>query len=248
MILLEGKNLSKRFTDKDKEIDALIDVSFTLNEGEVLGIVGESGSGKSTLLKAISGMIVPDSGNLFYKGSEYTGKAPRQTGEFLQFIFQNPESSFDPRLTMEKSVMESGRREADRERLLEIMDRVGLDRELLKRRPGELSGGQCQRMSIARALYSKASILLCDEITSALDVSTQAQITGLVRELKTNGSLSAIFVSHDIALVQMLCDRVIVMKDGKSIEQGNTLDVITNPEQDYTKLLIESAMRQSISV
>ena len=246
MILLEGKNLSKKFVDKETEIDALKDVSFVLNEGEVLGIVGESGSGKSTLLKVISGMIKPDEGSLCFKGSEYTGQGPRKTGEFLQFIFQNPESSFDPRMTMEKSVTESGRGDYDKDRLLEIMDHVGLEKELLMRRPGQLSGGQCQRMSIARALYSGASIFLCDEITSALDVSTQAQITGLLQRLKETEGFSAIFVSHDIALVSMLCDRVIVMKDGMSIEQGNTLEVIKSPSQDYTKLLIESAMKQSI--
>jgi ABC-type glutathione transport system ATPase component len=147
---------------------------------------------------------------------------------------------------MEKSVLESGRGTKDKEKILEIMDEVGLERELLKRRPAELSGGQCQRMSIARALYSKAGILLCDEITSALDVSTQAQITALLQKLKSMQALSLIFVSHDIALVRMLCDRVIVMKDGKCIEQGDTLEVIRNPKEDYTKLLINSAMKQSI--
>ena len=246
MILLEGKNLSKRFIDKEKETNALSDVSFELYEGEVLGIVGESGSGKSTLLKVISGMVRADEGKLFYEGAEYTGQSPRQTGEFLQYIFQNPESSFDPKLSMEKSVLESGRGTEEKERVLEIMDEVGLDRELLKRRPAELSGGQCQRMSIARALYSKAGILLCDEITSALDVSTQAQITALLQKLKKGDGLSLIFVSHDIALVRMLCDRVMVMKDGKCVEQGDTLEVIRNPKEEYTKLLIDSAMKQSI--
>ena len=246
MVLLEGNHLSKKFIDKEKETDALKDVSFTLNEGEVLGIVGESGSGKSTLLKVISGIIPPDEGELFYRGSEYTGKTPRQTGEFLQYIFQNPEGSFDPRLSMEKSVIEGGRGVKDKERILQIMDEVGLCRELLKRRPAELSGGQCQRMSIARALYSKVGILLCDEITSALDVSTQAQITALLQKLKSLQGLSLIFVSHDIALVHMLCDRVMVMKDGQVVEQGNTGEVIKNPKDDYTRLLIDSAVKQSI--
>ena len=246
MILLEGKNISKCFVDKDKKTCALSNVSFSLKEGEILGIVGESGSGKSTLLKAISGMITLDEGQLFYKGKEYTGKKPRNTGEFLQFIFQNAKSSFDPRLSMEKSIFESGRGKADKERMLEILKKVGIDEELLKRKPGELSGGQCQRMSIARALYSKAGILLCDEITSALDVSTQAQITKLLQQLKSGGELSAIFVSHDIALVGMLCDRMIVMKDGKCIEEGDTLEIINNPKEDYTKLLIDSAKRQSV--
>ncbi|WP_026490171.1 ABC transporter ATP-binding protein [Butyrivibrio sp. XBB1001] len=246
MTILEGKNLSKKFIDKDKEIAALSDISFTLEEGEILGIVGESGSGKSTLLKVISGLVVPDEGQLIFKGNKYNGQKARDTGRFLQYIFQNPLSSFDPRLSMEKSVLESGRGKKDLVRLYGILEEVGLNKELLQRKPSELSGGQCQRMSIARALYSGADILLCDEITSALDVSTQAQITKLLHNLKDNGKLSAIFVSHDIALVRMLCDRVIVMKDGKCVEQGICEDLISNPHEEYTKKLVESAVRQSI--
>ncbi|SCY52882.1 ABC transporter ATP-binding protein [Butyrivibrio sp. INlla14] len=246
MTILEGKNLSKKFIDKDKEIAALSDISFTLEEGEILGIVGESGSGKSTLLKVISGLVVPDEGQLIFKGNEYNGQKARDTGRFLQYIFQNPLSSFDPRLSMEKSVLESGRGKKDLVRLYGILEEVGLNKELLQRKPSELSGGQCQRMSIARALYSGADILLCDEITSALDVSTQAQITKILHNLKDNGKLSAIFVSHDIALVRMLCDRVIVMKDGKCVEQGICEDLISNPHEEYTKKLVESAVRQSI--
>ena len=246
MVLLEGNHLSKKFTDKEKETYALKDVSFTLNEGEVLGIVGESGSGKSTLLKVISGIIQPDEGKLFYRGNEYTKKTPRQTGEFLQYIFQNPVGSFDPKLSVEKSLIEGGRGLKDKKKIYKIMDEVGLERDLLKRRPAELSGGQCQRMSIARALYSRVGILLCDEITSALDVSTQAQITALLQRLKSTQGLSLIFVSHDIALVRMLCDRVMVMKDGSVVEQGITPDVIRDPKEDYTKLLIDSAIKQSI--
>lgn len=246
MNLLEGKKLNKNFRNRDKEIEALVDVSFSLQEGEILGVVGESGSGKSTLLKIISGLIGPDSGELFYKSKEYTGSKPKQAGEFLQYIFQNPKSSFDPRLTFEKSIVESGRKGIDRNRMLRIIDEVGLEKELLMRKPNELSGGQCQRMSIARALYSGVSILLCDEITSALDVSTQAQIISLLQKLRGKGELSLIFVSHDIALVRMLCDSVIVMKDGRSVECGKCEEVIKRPQHPYTKLLIESAIRQSI--
>lgn len=244
--LLEGKQLKKTFKEKAKTTVALSDVNFYLNKGEVLGVVGESGSGKSTLLKAIAGMLNLDQGSLFYNGTEYTGQKPRQTGRFLQMIFQDAKSSFDPRMIMERSIMESGRGEKNRERVCELVELVGLEEELLQRRPAALSGGQCQRMAIARAFYSDAEILLCDEMTSALDVTSQARVVELLQNLKKEGRLSAVFVSHDIALVSMLCDRVMVMKDGVCVEQGVTAEVIGNPQDDYTKILLDSAKRQMI--
>lgn len=248
-ILLRGEDLSKRFRrpkEPDGWTDALMNVSFSLNQGEALGIVGESGCGKSTLLRVISGMLQPDSGNLFYRDQHYTGQGPGQTGKFLQMIFQDAAASFDPLRTMKQSILESGRGRRDEAELTELIRSFGLEEELLQRRPSELSGGQCQRMSIARAFYSHAQILLCDEITSALDVSSQAQVIRLLQDLKENGRLSAIFVSHDIALVSMLCDRVMVMKSGQVVEEGETHRVITAPEHSYTKQLIMSAQEQSL--
>ena len=244
--ILKGINLNKTFGTKDRNIQALKDVDFYLDEGELLGIAGESGSGKSTLLNVISGLIRPDSGELFYREQEYTGKGPSQTGRFLQMIFQDAKSSFDPRFTMERSLLESRRKKTDRDALCGILKEVGLDEKLLKRKASELSGGQCQRMSIARALYSEADILLCDEITSALDVSSQAQVVEILKKLNVERKLSAIFVSHDIALLSTLCTRIMVMKDGQVVEQGLTTDVIGTPGHEYTKLLIESARKQSL--
>ena len=244
--LLEVKNLYKTYREKAKVNPALSDVSFYLDRGEILGIVGELGSGKSTLLKAIAGMLKLDQGSIFYNGKDFTGMTPRQTGAFLQMIFQDANSSFDPRRVMKKSIMESGRGKKDEGRILELVSLVGLEEDLLSRKPSSLSGGQCQRMAIARAFYSDADILLCDEMTSALDVTTQAQVVELLQDLKKDGRLSAVFVSHDIALVSMLCDRVMVMKDGKCVEEGETLTVIKHPCADYTKELLESARRQSI--
>ena len=244
--LLEGKHLYKTFQEKAQTTVALSDVNFFLNKGEVLGVVGESGSGKSTLLKAIAGMLTLDDGALFYNGTEYTGQKPRQTGKFLQMIFQDAKSSFDPRMIMERSIMESGRGAKDPERVKELVRLVGLEEELLQRKPAALSGGQCQRMSIARAFYSDAEIFLCDEMTSALDVSSQARVLELLQNLKKEGRLSAVFVSHDIALVSMLCDRIMVMKDGVCVEQGVTPQVIGNPQDPYTRILLESAERQNI--
>ena len=161
-------------------------------------------------------------------------------------IFQDAKSSFDPRMIMEKSIMESGRGEKDPERVRELVKLVGLSEELLQRKPSALSGGQCQRMAVARAFYSDAEIFLCDEMTSALDVTTQAQVLELLQNLKQEGRLSAVFVSHDIALVSMLCDRIMVMKDGVCVEQGMTAHVIGNPQDEYTKILLDSAKRQAI--
>ncbi len=244
--ILKGLKLNKTFRSKDREIKALTDVKFYLDEGELLGIVGESGSGKSTLLNVVSGMIRPDSGELYYRGQDYIGKGPAKTGEFLQMIFQDAKSSFDPRLSMERSLMESRRGKQDREELCSLLKAVGLDEKLLKRKPSELSEGQCQRMSIARALYSEANILLCDEITCAIDVSSQAQLVEILKKLNAERKLSAIFVSHDIALLSMLCTRVMVMKDGQVVEQGVMADVISEPKHEYTKLLIASARKQSL--
>ena len=142
--------------------------------------------------------------------------------------------------------MESGRGAKDPERVRELIRLVGLEEELLQRKPAALSGGQCQRMSIARVFYSDAEIFLCDEMTSALDVSSQARVLELLQNLKKEGRLSAVFVSHDIALVSMLCDRIMVMKDGVCVEQGVTPQVIGNPQDPYTRILLESAERQNI--
>ncbi|MCR4902727.1 MAG: dipeptide/oligopeptide/nickel ABC transporter ATP-binding protein, partial [Butyrivibrio sp.] len=206
MELLKGTNLTKNFTDKDNNISAIENVSFVLKEGEILGVVGESGSGKSTLLRILAGLIKPDGGDIFYKNKKYTGKGPKDTGGFLWMIFQDAKASFDPRMNMLDSIMEAGRQ--SKAEIAELCEKLGLEEKLLYKKSSELSGGQCQRMSIARALVSGAGILLCDEITSALDVTTQAQIVDIIKNMKEEKLISAVFVSHDIALVSSLCDRV----------------------------------------
>jgi peptide/nickel transport system ATP-binding protein len=238
-IILEGKNLNKSYVDKGKKLQALKDVSFFLKNGEILGIVGESGSGKSTLLRHVSCLEKPDSGNLYYKGTEYTGKSPAFTGTFLQMIFQDAQMSFDPRMKMKKAVVEAAKG-CGHEKLSRILEAVGLDESLWEKKAGSMSGGQCQRMSIARALCSDAGILLCDEATSALDVTTQAQVVALLQQLREKEGVSIIFVSHDIALVSMLCDRIMVMKNGECVEEGETGRVLGNPQHEYTKELLDN--------
>ncbi|MCR5674093.1 MAG: dipeptide/oligopeptide/nickel ABC transporter ATP-binding protein [Lachnospiraceae bacterium] len=244
--VLRAEHLSKRFTDGKRYTDALSDVSLSLGEGEFLGVVGESGSGKSTLLRAISGLVSIDAGEILCGTERMTGRGPREMGHKLQMIFQDAKSSFDPRFSMERSIRESGRGEWDPAQVRSLIDLAGLDPGLLSRKPTALSGGQCQRMAIVRALYSGAGILLCDEITSALDVSSQAQIVAILRKLKAQRGLSVLFVSHDIALVRVVCDRVLVMKEGHVVEEGLIADVVDDPQDPYTRELIASARRQSL--
>ena len=236
--VLSGRQLNKTYVSSGRKVQPLRDVSFELYPGDILGVVEESGSGKSTLLRAVSGIEKPDSGHLYQNGREYTGSGPEQTGKFLQMIFQDAYGSFDPRMSMEKSLMEGA--VADRNEVLRIINEVGLAEELLSRRPRHLSGGQCQRMSIARALLSHASVLLCDEITSALDVTTQAQVIRLLTDVRDLEGVSIMFVSHDLALVSMICDRIMVMKDGQIVEQGITREVIDSSSDPYTQKLLSS--------
>ena len=212
MIVLSGRDLNKEYISRDRRVRPLQHVDFDLYQGEILGIVGESGSGKSTLLKVISGIEKPDSGALYHLEKEYTGSRPEKTGRFLQMVFQDAYGSFDPKMSMEKSLKEGT--DSDRNEIIRVIGEVGLSEDLLCRRPRQLSGGQCQRMSIARALLSHADVLLCDEITSALDVTTQAQVINLLMKIREVESVSIILVSHDLALVSMICDRIMVMKDG----------------------------------
>ena len=238
--VLSGKDLNKEYKSKDRIVRPLQHVDFELYPGEILGIVGESGSGKSTLLRIVSGIEKPDSGSVLHDGSDYTGSRPEKTGRFLQMVFQDAYGSFDPRMSMEKSLNEGSA--ADRDEMLRILAEVGLSEDLLKRRPKNLSGGQCQRMSIARALMSHARILLCDEITSALDVTTQAQVIKLITDVRDAEGVAIMFVSHDLALVSMICDRVMVMKDGVVVESGETSGVINDPKDLYSRRLIDSIL------
>ena len=244
-IVLGGRQLNKMYKTKDRIVRPLQNIDFSIHEGEILGIVGESGSGKSTLLRVIACPEKPDSGSLLFHGREYTGTSPSCAGDFMQMIFQDAYASFDPRMKMIDSLREAGRRNSPGKsgkdtRILEIVREVGLQEDLLWRRPRELSGGQCQRMSIARALCRGAEILLCDEITSALDVTSQAQVVQLLLELRQKEKLSILFVSHDLALVGSLCDRIMVMKDGVCVEEGSSGKILGQPENEYTKLLLES--------
>ena len=245
MNLLEGKNIFKTYSRGNSSVQALIDVDFTLGDGEILGIVGESGSGKSTLLKQISGLETPDSGEILLSGKPLAKKRTLEDYRTIQMIFQDAVGSFHPRRKIVASIRESvhnlcGRSaEPDLEGLCAI---VGLDPSLAERYPRNLSGGQCQRFAIARAVAVEPKILLCDEVTSALDVSSQAQVLKLLSDIVRERHMSAIFVSHDLAVVSTICDRVMVMYHGRVVEEGGVRAVIDTPKDEYSKKLISSVL------
>lgn len=219
---------------KAKRREVLHDVTFDVREGEILGLVGESGTGKSTLAKAILGMLQPDSGEIIH----YT-KRP-------QMIFQDPYSSLNPAYSvawiLEEPLRIFGKYNAEEraQRVRDILDRVELPEEVLDAKPAELSGGQRQRVSIAAALIQRPKFLVADEPVSALDVTIQAQILGLLKKLNRELELSYLFISHDLNVVYQLCHRVLVMKDGRIVEQGTVEELFGNPKEDYTRRLLAS--------
>ena len=241
--LIQVENIVKSFRDKKQQVVAVDHVSLHLDEGEILGIIGESGSGKSTVLRLLSGIMKPDEGvvMLFDKPLDTNNRSRFRD---LQMIFQDARASFDKQYTIEQSLNEV--RKHLNPNALEnhfLLQEVGLDISFANKYPYEMSGGECQRAAIARALACDPKVLLCDEITSALDVITQEKICSLLTHLCHQHHISAIFVSHDLPLVSNLCDRVMIMKDGKVVEEGKTKDVMRNPQHPYTKELLRHILK-----
>ena len=241
---VELSDVHKTYRVRGNDVQALKGVDLKLYQGEILGVVGESGSGKSTILRQICGMETPEVGDVHLDGK-------------YQYIFQDAYASFDPRMTIRQSLYESIRNAAKRdgkpsqrgnrvpeydERIRTYLEQVGLSEELLDRFPSRLSGGQCQRMAIARALVADPEVLLCDEITSALDVTAQREVVELLVRLQKELGLSIIFVSHDLALVHSFCDRILVLKSGEVLTCGDAATVIQNTEEPYTKQLLDSVL------
>ncbi|MFI7218828.1 dipeptide ABC transporter ATP-binding protein [Micromonospora maritima] len=223
------------------------DVSLTVTRGETIGLVGESGSGKSTVARMVAGLLAPDAGEVTFEGVPWTAVAERNRRprrRRLQVISQDPLSSFDPRYTVGRVVAENldpgGDRVDRRDRVVDLLRRVGLGAELLDRHPRGLSGGQRQRLAIARAIAPRPSLIVCDEPVSALDVSVQAQILDLLAELRAADGTALLFISHDLGVVHHLADRVSVMRDGAVIEQGPVGDVFTYPRHEHTRALLDA--------
>lgn len=250
--ILEVSHITKTFCERGGiHFRALDDVSLTVEEGECVGIVGESGSGKSTLSRIVTRLILPDSGRVTLCGRELTmasGSALREAYRDMKMIFQDPRSSFDPRLTLGESIGDAlkpvmAKRRQRMEEAGRLLEKVGLGAGFLNCYPSQVSGGECQRAAIARAIAQKPRLLICDEATSALDVSVQAQIIGLLDSIRRENGLSLLFISHDLALVSSFCNRTYVFYEGKIVEQGETSRIICAPEHPYTRRLIESALQ-----
>ena len=242
-----------------KYFTAVENVSFSMQAGQILSIVGESGCGKSTLVKSLVGLVPMDSGEFKLFGEKVvngkvatagpaTAGMPQKTcrvSDLVQMIFQDPFSSLNPRQTVSEiltaPLVARGVKVLDAEaRARELLERVSLPKEALQKFPHEFSGGQRQRLCIARSLMVKPKILLCDEVTSALDVSVQAQILHLLDDLRNEFGLSILFISHDMQVVRALSDEVLVMYFGHVVERGAADSVLTNPQHEYTKKLLAS--------
>lgn len=264
-ILLDIKDLKKYFPLKKtffgqikSWVRAVDNVSFTLRKGQTLGLVGESGSGKTTLGRVILQLIPVTSGSIFYEGQNITGFSRKQMLPFrkkMQVIFQDPYASLNPRMTIGAAIMEPmtihhlGSDKKDRRKIAEqLMERVGLTSQMLSRYPHEFSGGQRQRICIARALAVQPDFIICDESVSALDVSVQAQILNLLLDLQEEMNLTYIFISHDLAVVKFISDEVCVMKEGKIVEQNNALNIYKDPQNSYTKQLLQSIPSETFTV
>jgi peptide/nickel transport system ATP-binding protein len=248
--LLDVQDLVCTYRLKRQTFTAVEKVSFSLGPGETLGIVGESGSGKSTLLRAVAGLHVNGSGPMTLEGAELpfrVGQRPPEMRRRIQLVFQDPVSSLNPRETVRQIITRPLRLlrddvgKADELPVIESLLRdVRLSRAILDRYPWEMSGGQQQRVALARAFACEPDILLCDEVTSALDVSVQATVIELIRELAEEHHTAVLFVSHDLAVVRSIVNRMLVMKDGVVCESGAVDDIFHSPQHHYTKELLES--------
>lgn len=234
-------------------VKAVDDVSFEVKQGETLGLVGESGCGKTTLGRTILQLIKSTSGSVIYNDVDLCGLEEREMRKYrkdLQIIFQDPYSSLNPRMTVGEIIKEPmdvhtiGANSKERkERVIELMETVGLKADQYNRYPHEFSGGQRQRISIARAIGLSPKFIICDESVSALDVSVQAQVLNLLNELKIQHNFTYIFISHDLSVIKYMSDRVMVMKDGKIIEEGEADALYNNPKNPYTQKLVSSIPR-----
>lgn len=251
--LLELKEMNKTFTSKNGEsIQAVKDVSLSLKGGECLSIVGESGCGKSTLARIICLLTKPDSGNIIFKGDDITtlnGKALKKHYQNIQMIFQDPLASFSPRMKIGQFLVEPliifrlASKKNALNKAKEMLQQVGLAEDMLNRFPGELSGGQLQRVVITRAINLMPEIIISDESTSALDVSVQKQIIELLQKLREETTFSMIFITHDLAVAENISERILVMKEGEILEQISSYNIKREANHPYTKKLIDSVFQ-----
>lgn len=249
-VILEVKNLKKYFQTPKGTLHAVDDVSFSIEKGKTLGIVGESGCGKSTTGRCILRLLEPTAGEILFEGEDLRKLKPgemRRKRRELQMIFQDPFSSLDPRKTVNQIISEPikanrlMRSKYDLEnRVLEIMETVGLAERLINVYPHELDGGRRQRIGIARALAMSPKFIVCDEPVSALDVSIQAQILNLLKDLQEQMGLTYIFITHDLSVVNYFADDIAVMYLGQMVEKAPAAELFDNPLHPYTKALLSA--------
>ncbi|GAA1209332.1 ABC transporter ATP-binding protein [Rhodoglobus aureus] len=251
-IVVDG--LTKTFSGHGRhKVTALDNISLTVERGSCLAVVGESGSGKTTLARIIVGLETADSGTVMLNGNPVAERASRRElhrrAREIQMVFQDPQSSFNRRLRVSTAVDEVLRAHTSldarerRDRCVELFELVGLESRQLDALPGELSGGQRQRVAIARALAADPSVIVLDESVAALDVTVQGQILKLLAELRAAKNLSYVFITHDLSVVQMVADQIVVMHRGAIVERGATAEVLGNPRHAYTQLLLACVPR-----
>lgn len=252
MTLLQVQDLVVTFKQgfRREPLRAVDGVSFTISAGETVGLVGESGSGKSTIGNAILGLVKTESGSIRFRGAELTSMPRgirRGLSSQIQVVFQDPYGSLNPSRTIGQTLAEPLHAAenlgsaAVRNRVGEMLERVGLRITDAQRYPAAFSGGQRQRIAIARALIASPTLLICDEAVSALDLSTQAQVLNLLKDLQQDLQLSLLFISHDLAVVQYMAQRLVVLYHGKVMEDGITKEIVANPQSDYTRTLLASS-------
>ena len=245
---LQVEGLDFSYMRGGERTHAVKSVDFSLARGEVLGVVGESGCGKSSLARLLVGLARPDAGRILLAGQDITGARSRAQRRLMQMVFQDPRSALNPRMSLFEQINEGWRTHPEiapdnrRAAAADLLGQVGLDAGLLDRRPSQISGGQAQRVSIARALSVSPELLICDEAVSALDVSVQTQVLRLLADIRERMQLSMIFISHDLGVVRQISDRVAVMYFGEVVELGATEQVFERPAHDYTRQLVSAAL------
>lgn len=255
-VLVRVENMVVEFPISGGTVHAVSDVSFDLVEGETLGIVGESGCGKSTTARATIQLPKPTSGSVWFKGqdiSKLSGEEMRKVRPDFQMIFQDPISSLNPRRTVREIIAEGLRVWGENDSwsmdtIEDLMEAVGIDPRYGERKPHQFSGGQCQRISIARALVLDPKVIICDEPVSALDVSVQAQILNLLEDMKKRYGVSLMFISHDLSVVKNISDRVMVMYMGKTCEVAGSDDLFDKPTHHYTRALMAAIPGAEVNV
>jgi ABC-type glutathione transport system ATPase component len=251
MIDLEGitKIYPRGFLRRQKSV-AVNNVTLSIKKGETLGLVGESGSGKSSLGRIALRLIEPTSGTVRFEGTDLTKLSGREIRKFrprMQILFQDPDTALDPRMTVRQSVAEPlaiwncmGKEEMG-DRIAGLLELVGLTPDLIDRYPFEISGGQKQRVALARVLTLNPEFLVADEPTAALDLSVQAQVLSLIKNIQRKTNLTLLFISHDLQVIGQMSDRVAVMHQGSIVEHGTVEDILNNPQDDYTRQLVAAA-------